>query len=148
MVSTKKTVKAATIITDTSQEDVKNVSERAGNKVYIACGMPLGIKFDDVDNGNGGFKTVEFPGINHALAGVKSGILLPSGNAVLVSIDKNDWEDIKRKHGRERCFTSVPPLLLEVKNEAEFKARSKEDIAEMKTGVDPVSPKEAQVEKA
>lgn len=144
---TTKNTATAKIVTDTAQEKAASVSSSSSNLVYIACGMPLGIKFDDVDNGNGGFKTLEFPGINHALAGLKSGILLPSGNAVLVSIDKNDWEDIKRKHGRERCFTSVPPLLLEVKNEAEFKARSKEDIAEMKTGVDPVSPKEAQVEK-
>ncbi len=148
MVSTKKTVKAATIITDTSQEDVKNVSKSAGNKVYIACGMPLGIKFDDVDNGNGGFKTVVFPGINHALTGKSAGILLGSGNAVLVAIDANDWVDIKRKHGRERCFTSVPPLLMEVKNEAEFKARKKEDIAEMRTGVDPVKPEDEKVEEA
>lgn len=49
---------------------------------------------------------------------------------------------------RERCFTSVPPLLMEVKNEAEFKARKKEDIAEMRTGVDPVKPEDEKVEEA
>ena len=143
-----KNTSTAKIVTDTAQEKVTSVSSSGGNLVYIACGMPLGIKFDDVANGNGGFKTVVFPGINHALSGKSAGILLGSGNAVLVSVDANDWEDIKRKHGRERCFTSIPPLLMEVKNESEFNARKKEDIAEMRTGVDPVKPEEAKVEEA
>lgn len=146
MASTKKTAKTATIIADTSKESVKNVSNTSNSKlVYIACGMPLGIKFDDVSNGNGGVKTVILPGINQSLAGQATGVLNASGNAVLVSIDADDWEDIKRKHGKERCFTSIPPLLLEVKNEAEFNARKSEDIAEMQTGVDPVNPEEAGV---
>lgn len=146
MASTKKTAKTATIIADTSKENVKNVSNTSNSKlVYIACGMPLGIKFDDVSNGNGGVKTVILPGINQSLAGQATGVLNASGNAVLVSIDAADWEDIKRKHGKERCFTSIPPLLLEVKSEAEFNARKSEDIAEMQTGVDPVNPEEAGV---
>lgn len=139
----------AKIITDTAEQENKNVSGGTGNtQICIACGLPLGIKFDDVDNGNGGYKTIVFPGINHALVGKASGILLGSGNAVLVTIDANDWEDIKRKHGKERAFTSVPPLLMVVKDKEEFNARKKEDISEMKTGVDPVKPEDEKVEKA
>lgn len=78
------------IITDTTEEPAKNVSGNTEETVYIACGMPLGIKFDDVDNGNGGTKTVTFPGVNHALRGKAKGILLGAGNAVLVAIAKEE----------------------------------------------------------
>lgn len=149
--TTKSTCKPQTvgtqIITDTTEEPAKNVSGNTEETVYIACGMPLGIKFDDVDNGNGGTKTVTFPGVNHALRGKAKGILLGAGNAVLVAIAKKDWEDIKRKHGRERAFTRMPPLLMEMKNEKEFKAR-RDEIAEMRTGVEPVNPEKQGVEPA
>lgn len=135
------------IVTDTTEEPAKNVSGNADETVYIACGMPLGIKFDDVDNGNGGTKTVTFPGVNHALRGKAKGVLLGAGNAVLVAVAKKDWEDIKRKHGRERAFTRMPPLLMEMKSEKEFKAR-RDEIAEMRTGVEPVNPEEQGVEPA
>lgn len=132
--------KALKVLESTADEPVKKArGSSGGDMVYIACGMPLGIKFDDVDNGNGGYKTVEFPGINHSLRGkAKAGVLLGSGNAVCVAIARKDWECIKRKHGRERAFTALPPLLMEMKSESEFRAR-RDEIAEMKTGVDPIS---------
>lgn len=62
------------IIADTAEQEAKKVSDIAGDEIiYIACGMPLGLKFDDVDNGNGGAKTVVFPGVNHALRGAGQG---------------------------------------------------------------------------
>lgn len=129
-----------TIVADTAEkESTKASGTSVSDLVYIACGMPLGIKFDDVDNGNGGTKVVKFPGVNHALKGKAKGILLGAGNAVLVSVSRADWEDIKRKHGRERAFTSLPPLLWEMKSEKEFKAR-RDEIADMKTGTEPVDP--------
>lgn len=135
------------IVADTAEQETTKVSDVSGDEViYIACGMPLGIKFDDVDNGNGGTKVVKFPGVNHALKGKKKGILLGAGNAVLVAIARKDWEDIKRKHGRERAFTANPPLLWEMKSEKEFKAR-RDEIAEMRTGVEPVDPASVGVEK-
>ena len=135
------------IITDTTEEPAKNVSGNTEETVYIACGMPLGIKFDDADNGNGGTKTVTFPGVNHALRGKAKGILLGAGIAVFVASAKTDWEDIKRKHGRERAFTRMPPLLMEMKIEKEFKA-GREEIAEMRTGVEPVNPEKQGVDPA
>lgn len=146
----RKTTKTATntlgIVADTSEQEVAKASGASGDDViYIACGMPLGIIFDDVDNGNGGTKTVEFPGVNHALRGKTKGVLLGRGNAVLVSVARRDWEDIKRKHGKERAFTAMPPLLWEMKSEKDFKAR-RDEIADMRTGVEPVDPKSVGVE--
>lgn len=142
---TKQTKDELKVITSTAEEKVKTVSK--GNKmVYIACGLQLGVKFDDVDDGHGGFKTITFPGINSSLRGVKKlGILLGSGNAVLTSIGEDDWECIKRKHGKERMFTCMPPLLMEVKSQAEFHDRE-DEIAEMKTGLEPVNPADVGVE--
>lgn len=135
------------IIADTAEQEAKKVSDIAGDAIiYIACGMPLGLKFDDVDNGNGGTKTVVFPGVNHALRGQAKGVLLGAGNAVLVGVARRDWEDIKRKHGGERAFTAMPPLLWEMRSEKEFKAR-RDEIAEMRTGVEPVDPASVGVEK-
>ena len=112
----RKKTNTATIITDTTEEPVKKVSNGSGELVYIACGMQLGIRFDDVDNGNGGVKTVTFPGVNHLLRGKSKGVLLGPGNAVLTAIPRADWEDIVRKHGRERYFTCLPPLFWEMKS--------------------------------
>ena len=108
-----------------------------------------GIKFDDVDNGNGGTKTVEFSGINYALRGKAEGILNSTGNAVLSKVAKADWEDILRKHGRERVFTSVPALLFEVAGgQAELDVRE-DEVKEIQNGLSPVDPKKvAGVEKA
>ena len=58
------------IVADTAEEQAQTASGSAGSDyTYIACGLALGHKFDDVDNGNGGFKTVELPGINYKLSG-------------------------------------------------------------------------------
>ena len=148
--------KAKTTIPETSLSVIANTAEEpakkaagsgTGEQVFIACGMPLGIKFDDVDSPGGGVHAVSFPGVNHAIRGKKTAILLPKGNATLVSISRADWECIKRKHGRERCFVSEPPLLWEMKSESEFKAR-RDEIAKMVTGVEPVTPESANVERA
>lgn len=146
MARTKKTAESLGIVADTSEKETTKASSASGDEiVYVACGMPLGIKFDDVDNGNGGTKVVKFPGVNHALRGAKKGVLLGAGNAVLVSLARKDWEDIQRKHGKERAFTAMPPLLWEMKNEKEFKAR-RDEIADMTTGVEPIDPASVGVE--
>lgn len=142
------------IITDSETEREKSkIANSAGSSgsndiTYVACGLPLGIIFDDVDNGQGGYKTVSFPGINHVLQGKATGVLLGAGNAVLVSVKKSDWENIKRKHGKERAFTCIPALLTEVPGgESEFKSR-RDEVKEMDNGVSPVDPDSLGVEKA
>lgn len=148
MARTKKiaTDQSVGIVAETAEQPAQAVSAASGSDVvYIACGLPLGLRFDDVDNGNGGTKTVTFPGVNHALRGKAKGLLLGAGNAVLVSIARSDWECIKRKHGRERVFTAMPPLLWEMKSEKEFKAR-RDEVAEMRSGVEPITPESVNVE--
>lgn len=138
------------IVGDTLTEKAKAASvSKTSPYTYVACGLMNGIKFDDVDNGNGGTKTVEFSGINYALRGKAEGILNSTGNAVLSKVAKADWEDILRKHGRERIFTSVPALLFEVAGgQAELDARE-DEVKEIQNGLSPVDPKKvAGVEKA
>ena len=138
------------IVGDTVTEKAKAASvSKTSPYTFVACGLMNGIKFDDVDNGNGGTKTVEFSGINYALRGKAEGILNSTGNAVLSKVAKADWEDILRKHGRERIFTSVPALLFEVAGgQAELDARE-DEVKEIQNGLSPVDPKKvAGVEKA
>lgn len=138
------------IVGDTVTEKAKAASvSKTSPYTFVACGLMNGIKFDDVDNGNGGTKTVEFFGINHALRGKAEGILNSTGNAVLSKVAKADWEDILRKHGREPIFTSVPALLFEVAGgQAELDARE-DEVSEIQNGLSPVEPgKVAGIEKA
>ena len=138
------------IVGDTVTEKAKAASvSKTSPYTYVACGLMNGIKFDDVDNGNGGTKTVEFSGINYALRGKAEGILNSTGNAVLSKVAKADWEDILRKHGRERVFTAVPALLFEgAGGQAELDARE-DEVKEIQNGLSPVDPKKvAGVEKA
>ena len=58
----------AEIITETAEEQPVKTASAGSDMTFVACALPLGITYDDVDNGAGGFKTVTFPGINHALA--------------------------------------------------------------------------------
>ena len=135
-------------ITETAEEQPVKAASAGSGMTFVACALPLGITYDDVDNGAGGFKTVTFPGVNHALAGKKTGILLGKGNAVLVSVAKMDWEDIKKKHGRERYFVNVPAQLFEVEGgESEFKSR-RDEISEIDNGANPVDPKSTGTEAA
>ena len=136
------------IITETAAEQPVKTASAGSDMTFVACALPLGITYDDVDNGAGGFKTVTFPGINHALAGEKTGILLGKGNVVLVSVAKMDWEYIKKKHGRERYFVNVPAQLFEIEGgEAEFKSR-RDEISEIDNGVNQVAPKSTGTEAA
>ena len=138
----------AEIITETAEEQPVKAASAGSDMTFVACALPLGITYDDVDNGAGGFKTITFPSVNHALAGKKTGILLGKGNAVLVSVAKKDWEDIKKKHGRERYFTNIPAQLFEVEGgESEFKSRW-DEISEIDNGVNPVDPKSTGTEAA
>ena len=138
------------IVSDTVTEKAKAASvSKTSPYTFVACGLMNGIKFDDVDNGNGGTKTVEFSGINHALRGKAEGILNSTGNAVLSKVAKADWEDILRKHGRERVFTAVPALLFEVPGgQTELDARE-DEVSEIQNGLSPIEPgKVAGIEKA
>ena len=149
MTAKKVTKPASTDIVGGTLHRGEKTESVSSDYTFIACGLMNGIKFDDVDNGNGGTKVIEFDGINHDLRGKAEGILLPTGNAVIKRVLKKDWEDIKKKHGRERIFTAVPALLFEVAGgQAELDARE-DEVSEIQNGLSPVEPgKVAGVEKA
>lgn len=120
-----------------------------GEKVYVSCALSNGIKFDDVDNGQGGVETVVIPGHNHRLRGQQGAILDATGHASLFPITRRQWESIKKKHGRERPFTSNPPLLREWGSVADFNSKAAQDeIRASRTGVEPRRPEDLGVEKA
>lgn len=136
------------VVTSTQQEKKRTSRRSAGEgMISIACALPFALKFDDVDDGKGGLKTVIFPGVNDDLRGKKHGILLGSGNSVLVNIPKSDWDSIVAKHGKEKVFNTYPPKLWPFNSEADYRAAS-DEVAEMRTGVEPVSPQSQGVEAA
>ena len=139
-------VETAEVVASTIEEEIKE-PEAGAETIAIACCLPHGLKFDDVPTGNGSTKTVVFPGINSALKGKKSGILALPGNALCVTILKSDWEAILKVHGREIAFigrNGAMPCIYPVKDKKGFKAAASE-IAEMKSGLEPADPEEANV---
>lgn len=127
----------------------KGRSDDSEEKVYVSCALSNGIKFDDVDNGHGGVETVVIPGHNHGLRGQQGAILDATGHASLFPITRRQWESIKKKHGRERPFTSNPPLLREWGSVADFNSKTAQDeIRASRTGVEPRRPEDLGVEKA
>lgn len=144
---TKKTetakVETPEVVATTFDKEPTSQASSTSETITIACCLPHGLEFDDVDTAHGGTKTIRFPGLNDSLRGQRSGILIGAGNSVAVTIDKKDWECIVRKHGREAAFTGVNgrlPCLLPMQNEKEFKSRS-DEIKDMSHGLDPIDPK-------
>ena len=89
---------------------MKVIPQNSSTQVTVAVHLPHGIMFDDVPVKGGGTKTVIFPGINDG-----EGILLGVGQSVAVKIEKEDWENIIRMHGKERAFNSyngMPPCIM------------------------------------
>lgn len=149
--SRKKKSEAAPVVASNFEDTPAAVSESSDN-VIIACHLPLGLVFDDVPNGMGGTKKVEFPGLNASLRGnARGGILLGAGKAVAVSIARKDWEAIKAMHGKEPVFRGVggnPPCLIEMQSIEEFNARRDEIVSEMKHGLEPIDPAAVRVKAA
>lgn len=135
------------IVASTTQEEAK--AEDAGSEtIAIAVCLPHSVKFDDIPNGNGGYKSITLPGINSNLRGVKNAVLALPGNALCVQLPKSDWEALIAVHGRETAFVGRDgriPCIYPVGDKEGFKdARS--EIAEMRNGLEPVVPKEVGVE--
>lgn len=126
-----------------TMDDEPQVEERGGETIAIACCLPFGLKFDDIPSRTGGTKTIILPGVNRALKGKSTGVLALPGNAVCVTLLKEDWEHIVRIHGREEAFTGRNggmPCIWPVGDVKGFKA-AKSEIKEMKTGLEPIDPK-------
>lgn len=131
------------VVGSTFEETEKTKSAaKTEETVTLAVSLPHGLKFDDVPCGDGGTKTIVFPGLNDSLRFKTEGILLGKGNAVAFRIDKTDWENILRMHGKEAAFVGVNgglPCIVAMKDENEFKART-DELKEIDHGVNPIDP--------
>lgn len=102
-------------------EDNKIVNQaKTSDTVTIACHLSAGIVFDSLPTRDGGIKSVELPSIHDHLKGKRSGILIGNGQggSIAVTLDRFDWENIKRMYGRSALFKSVnglPPQIMELK---------------------------------
>ena len=137
---------ALEVLETTAEEKTKNVSGSSkGKMVYVACGLQHGIRYRLKTN-TGAVKEIEFPGVNVQLRGKRhAGILLGAGNANCVAINEEDWNQIKKLYGTAEYFTCEPPLLYEVSSRQAF-GEARDDIAEMRTGLEPIAPEQAGVE--
>lgn len=119
--------------------------ETSKDYVTIASHMPQGIIFTDIPSKDGGTKTIEIPGCNSNIKQT-GGILLGVGQSVAIQLPKEDWENIKRLHGRERAFQSYngfPPCLMEITDPKSI--HSNGDVKSQRHGLEPIDPKEVQV---
>lgn len=133
-----------------TMDDEPKLEERSGETIAIACCLPFGLKFTDIPSRTGGTKTIILPGVNSSLKGKGTGILALPGNAVCVTLLKEDWENILRIHGREDAFIGRKggmPCIWPVGDLKGFKA-AKSEIKEMKTGLEPIDPKSVGVVEA
>lgn len=132
-----------TVVGSTFEDTGKTKSAaKTAATVVLAVSLPHGLKFDDVPCSDGGTKTIVFPGLNDDLRSKREGILLGKGNAIAFKIDKADWENILKMHGKEAAFTGVNgglPCIIPMKDEKEFKSRT-DELKEIDHGVNPVDP--------
>ena len=111
--------KKATTVPQSEDNKIVNQAETS-DTVTIACHLSSGIIFDSLPTRDGGIKSVELPGIHDHLKGRRSGILIGNGQggSIAVTLDRYDWENIKRMYGRSALFKSVnglPPQIMELK---------------------------------
>nr|DAH90097.1 MAG TPA: hypothetical protein [Caudoviricetes sp.] len=151
--TTRNTKKAQTEVAQieaTTFDNEPEIETPEGETISVACCLPLGLKFTDIPNGKGGTKTIILPGVNSVLRGKKTGILLGAGNAVCVTLAKSDWEALLAIHGREDAFVGrngQMPCIYPVGDVKGFKA-ARDEIKEMKTGLEPIEPKAVGVKEA
>lgn len=129
-------------------DDEPQAEQLEGETIAIACCLPFGLKFTDIPSRRGGTKTIVLPGVNQALKGKATGVLALPGNAVCVTLLKEDWENIVRIHGREDAFmgrNGGMPCIYPVGDLKGFKA-ARSEIKEMRNGLEPIDPKSVGVE--
>lgn len=130
------------VIASTQNKRVESVTD---NSVPVESRLLSGLRFD-VPNGNGGKKSITIPGVNDSLRGKKHGILALPGNAVLCRVAASDWSYIKSTYAGSRFFTSAPPLLRELPNDAAFRSKTmKDERKEAQTRIDPIDPTKMRV---
>lgn len=134
---------ATNVVGSTVEDRKENGENLQGASVVTLCvSLRNGHIFDDIPDGNGGFKKVHLAGLDDALRGKKGGVLADKGNAVYQTLPKADWDALKAIHGKERMFNSwngFPPCVFEVKSvdEAKKSEEIQDQIKASQTGLDP-----------
>lgn len=137
-------------VVGSSFEEKKEEALTGSNVVTLAVSLRGGHRFDDVPTATGGTKSVYLPGLDDTLRGKKGGILTPDGNAVYVTIPREDWEAILRMHGGETMFkgrNGHAPCVFEMTSVAEASAYA-DEIASTSTGASPIDPTKLGVKEA
>ena len=148
--STKKpeVVEQANVIAKTSaDQNEKNLSS-SSDTVTIACHLQTAIRFDNIPCASG-VKSIVLPGINDNLRGLSGGVLLGRGESVAVTLDRADWENIKRLYGsmgQFKSYNGLPPCIMELNGGKDEFDHSDEVKAQL-NGDEPLTEKEILPEK-
>lgn len=144
MATKKKTTATAGQVVGATTDRAQTDELRGANVVTLRVSLRHPHKFDDLPDGQGGFKTVILPGLDDGLRGKSSGILTPEGNAVFFQLPREDWETIKKMHGQEQMFNpwhGNPPLVAEIESVSAAKTGAyKDEIEATDTGLGPQDP--------
>lgn len=111
--------KKATSVPQSEDNKVVNQAQTS-DTVTIACHLSGGVIFDSLPTRDGGLKSVELPGIHDHLKGKRTGVLIGNGQggSIAVTLDRYDWENIKRMYGNSgmfKSFNGLPPQIMELK---------------------------------
>lgn len=107
---------------------------RSANTVVVALNRPTGINFSMPDG-----RKVLINGNAADLRGEEKGVL-PVGAFGLTTIDRDDWEYIKKTYGRMEVFENGLLFAAERKADALDEAEEK---AELRHGLEPINPETA-----
>lgn len=148
--STKKpeVVEQASVIAKTSaDQNEKNLSS-SSDTVTIACHLQTAIRFDNIPCSSG-VKSIVLPGINDNLRGLSGGVLLGRGESVAVTLDRADWENIKRLYGsmgQFKSYNGLPPCIMEI-NGGKDEFDHSDEVKAQVNGDEPLTEKEILPEK-
>ena len=135
-------------VVGSSDTEIKK-NEIKSDDVIIAVALRHGHKFSDIPDGNGGVKEIHLVGLDDELRGKREGILSPDGRAKYQRLNRADWENILKIHGKEQMFkpfNGFPPCVFEIEGGMAEAHNYESEIKNIKTGLAPVDLKKSKVE--
>ena len=135
-------------VVGSSDTEIKK-NEIKSDDVIIAVALRHGHKFSDIPDGNGGVKEIQRVGRDDELRGKREGILSPDGRAKYQRLNRADWENILKIHGKEQMFkpfNGFQPCVFEIEGGMAEAHNYESEIKNIKTGLAPVDLKKSKVE--
>ena len=114
----------------------------------ISHHLQTAIRFDNIPCASG-VKSIVLPGINDNLRGLSGGVLLGRGESVAVTLDRADWENIKRLYGsmgQFKSYNGLPPCIMEI-NGGKDEFDHSDEVKAQVNGDEPLTEKEILPEK-